>query len=128
MKRIRSVPGGPEPVGPYSQAVVADGLIFTSGQIPAVPGEAWPMTFAGQVRQTFANLADLLAGAGSDLSRVVKVNAYLTDEAYLDEFNRIYLETFGDGLPARTTVAVRLWGVLLEVDCIATCARAPEEL
>ena len=125
MERIRSVTGGPEPAGPYSQAVVAGGLVFTAGQIPAVPGAAMPTDFVDQVRQTFANLSDLLAEAGSDLSRVVKVNAYLTDERHLEEFNRIFQEIFGSNAPARTTVAVHLWGVLLEVDCVAVCSSEP---
>jgi 2-iminobutanoate/2-iminopropanoate deaminase len=122
MKRIRAAQGGPKPVGPYSQAVVANGLVFTAGQIPAVPGGDMPVDFAGQVRQTFANLAALLAEAGSDLSQVVKINAYLGEEDRMEEFNEIYREIFGpDHMPARTTVAVGLWGVCLEVDCVAVC-------
>ncbi|QKV91376.1 RidA family protein [Streptomyces sp. NA02950] len=122
MKHIRAARGGPRPVGPYAQAVVANGLVFTAGQVPAVPGGDMPVDFAGQVRQTFANLATVLAEAGSDLSQVVKVNAYLAEEDRMEEFNEIYREIFGPGhVPARTTVAVGLWGVRLEVDCVAVC-------
>ncbi|MFD7503457.1 RidA family protein [Streptomyces sp. NPDC059850] len=122
MQHIRAAQGGPQPVGPYAQAVVANGLVFTAGQIPAVPGGDMPADFAGQVRQTFTNLATVLAEAGSDLSRVVKVNAYLAEEDSMAEFNEIYREIFGpDRVPARTTVAVGLWGVRLEVDCVAVC-------
>ncbi|WP_262699609.1 MULTISPECIES: RidA family protein [Streptomyces] len=126
MKHIRAAQGGPKPVGPYSQAVVANGLVFTAGQIPAVPGGDMPADFTGQVRQTFANLAMVLTEAGSDLSKVVKVNAYLAEEDRMEEFNEIYHEIFGpEHVPARTTVAVGLWGVRLEMDCVAVCHPEP---
>ncbi|RJG09087.1 RidA family protein [Pseudomonas cavernicola] len=120
MKRINSAPGTIGPVGPYSQAVVSGNLVFTAGQIPALDSLAeQPASFADQVRQTFSNLEAILKEAGSSLSHIVKVNAYLTDPALLEEFNLVYREILGHAPPARTTVCVQLWGVSLEIDCIA---------
>lgn len=60
--------------------------------------------------------------AGSGLEHVVKVNAYLTDPGWLEDYNRVYTEFFGTAKPARTTVCVSLWGVSLEIDCVAVVA------
>ncbi|MCY1289827.1 putative reactive intermediate deaminase TdcF [compost metagenome] len=120
MKRINAAPGTIGPVGPYSQAVVSGHLVFTAGQIPALGSlDEQPASFAEQVRQTFANLAAILDAAGSGLDHIVKVNAYLTDPAQLEEFNRVYREILGHAPPARTTVCVSLWGVSLEIECVA---------
>lgn len=118
--RIEAAAGGLAPVGPYSQAVVANGFVFTSGQIPARTGlDDQPATFGEQVRQTIENLEAVLEAAGSGLGHVVKVSAFLTDPGQLDEYNRAYAEYFGPAKPARTTVCVELWGVSLEIDCVA---------
>lgn len=120
MQRINAAPGTIGPVGPYSQAVVSGHLVFTAGQIPALGSlDEQPASFAEQVRQTFANLAAILEAAGSSLDHIVKVNAYLTDPALLEEFNQVYREILGHAPPARTTVCVQLWGVSLEIDCVA---------
>lgn len=105
---------------PYSHAVVANGFVYVSGQDPFVPetGEM-PDGFWDQVRQTFENLKTILEAAGSDLDNVVKVNAYLTDLTRFAQFNEVYVEFFGAGPPARTTVGVDLLGILVEVDCVA---------
>ncbi|WJD67833.1 RidA family protein [Pseudomonas asiatica] len=120
MKRIHSAPGAISPVGPYSQAVVSGHLVFTAGQIPSLGSlEEQPESFKDQVRQTFANLDAILEAAGSSLSHIVKVNAYLTDPDQLVPFNEVYKEILGHAPPARTTVCVQLWGVSLEIDCVA---------
>ncbi|CAO3305601.1 MULTISPECIES: RidA family protein [unclassified Pseudomonas] len=120
MQRIHSAPGTISPVGPYSQAVVSGHLVFTAGQIPSFGIlEEQPESFKDQVRQTFANLAAILEAAGSSLSRIIKVNAYLTDSDQLAPFNEVYKEILGHAPPARTTVCVQLWGVSLEIDCVA---------
>jgi len=120
MKRIHRAPGTISPVGPYSQAVVSGHLVFTAGQIPSLGSlEEQPESFKDQVRQTFANLAAILEAAGSSLSHIVKVNAYLTDPDQLVPFNEVYKEILGHAPPARTTVCVQLWGVSLEIDCVA---------
>ena len=120
MKRIQAAPGTVGPVGPYSQAVVSGHLVFTAGQIPALTGlDQQPGAFEEQVRQTLRNLEAILIEAGSDFDHVIKVNGYLTDPDQLEPFNRVYAEVLGHAPPARTTVCVALWGVALEIDCVA---------
>ena len=110
----------PEPAGPYSHAVVANGFVYISGQGPIQPetGEM-PDSFEEQVRQTLDNVKTILEAAGSDLDHVVKVNAYITDLTRFSEFNEVYKEFFQNAPPARTTVATALLGMLVEVDCVA---------
>ncbi|MDE1185436.1 MAG: RidA family protein [Pantoea sp.] len=119
MKRISAAPDAPAPVGPYSQAVVSGNLVFTAGQIPTDSSGQQPEDFERQVRQTLLNLEANLRAAGSDFDHVIKVNGYLTDPSQLETFNRVYVELLGHAPPARTTVCVALWGVTLEIDCIA---------
>lgn len=120
MKRITAAPGTIGPVGPYSQAVISGNLVFTAGQIPARDDfDSQPADFEDQVRQTLRNLEAILIAAGSDFEHVVKVNGYLTDPAQLEPFNRVYTQVLGHAPPARTTVCVSLWGVALEIDCVA---------
>jgi 2-iminobutanoate/2-iminopropanoate deaminase len=125
VRRIAQSPGGAAAVGPFSQAVVANGLVFTAGQIPAITGlDDQPETFGEQVRQTLRNLQAVLEAAGSGMDHVVKVNTYLTDPGQLEEYNRVYAEFFTDAKPARTSVCVSLWGVALEIECVAVVAEA----
>ena len=100
---------GPQPAGPYSHAVVANGFVFISGQGPVNPETgAMPDAFADQVRQTLSNVRTILEAAGSSLEDVVKVNAYVTDLTRFAEFNEVYKEFFRHDPPARTTVATAL--------------------
>jgi 2-iminobutanoate/2-iminopropanoate deaminase len=123
IRRIAEIPGGAAAVGPFSQAVVANGFVFTAGQIPAIGGlDQQPDTFADQVRQSIINLRTVLEAAGSGLEHVVRVNTYLTDPGQLAEYNLVYAEFFDAARPARTTVCVSLWGVALEIDCVAVVA------
>lgn len=122
VRRVAAAPGGMAAVGPFSQAVVAGGLVFTSGQIPATGDATTTMPFGEQVRRTIDNLGDILHASGSSLAHVLKVNAFLTEPGQLTEYNRIYAEYFGADLPARTTVCVDLWGVALEIECVAVVA------
>lgn len=112
--------GAPEPAGPYSHAIVANGFVYVSGQGPVDPetGSA-PDGFEDQVRQTFENLGTILEAAGSGFDEVVKVNAYLTDLTRFARFNEVYKEFFAQDPPARTTVGANLLGILVEIDCIA---------
>jgi 2-iminobutanoate/2-iminopropanoate deaminase len=112
--------GAPEPAGPYSHAVVANGFVYVSGQGPVNPETgSTPDGFQDQVRQTFENVSTILEASGSGLDRVVKVNAYLTDLTRFAQFNEIYKEFFANDPPARTTVGADLLGILVEVDCVA---------
>ena len=112
--------GAPEPAGPYSHAVIANGFVYVSGQGPVNPetGSA-PDGFEDQVRQTFENLRTILEAAGSGLDGVAKVNAYLTDLTRFGRFNEVYREFFAQDPPARTTVGADLLGILVEVDFVA---------
>ncbi|WP_054898087.1 RidA family protein [Pseudomonas sp. NBRC 111137] len=120
MKRLQAAPDTVGPVGPYSQAVISGHLVFTAGQIPARGSLDQQLdTFEDEVRQTLRNLEAILIEAGSDFDHVIKVNGYLTDPAQLEPFNRVYTEILGHAPPARTTVCVSLWGVTMEIDCVA---------
>ena len=119
IRRVRTVVGLSEPVGEFSQAVIADGFVYTSGQIPVRTDGSIPADFESQLEATLGNLRTLLDSVGSGLDQVVKVNGYLTDRDQLDPYNRIYTAWFGEHLPARTTVCVDLWDVALEIDCVA---------
>lgn len=117
------IENAPRRAGPYSHAVLANGFVFVSGQGPADPQTGrMPDDFSGQVRQALLNMETILKGAGSSLSEVVKVNAYLADLADFDRFNAVYSTFFKDELPVRTTIGCALNGILFEVDCIATLA------
>lgn len=119
-RKVVTASGAPDPIGPYSHAIVANGFVYVSGQGPINPklGSA-PDGFQDQVRQTFENLKTILEAAGSNLENVVKVNAYLTDLTRFAQFNEVYEEFFDGGPPARTTVGADLLGILVEVDCVA---------
>ncbi|MFF7161227.1 RidA family protein [Streptomyces sp. NPDC008086] len=124
--RIDSVPGVPLAVGPYVQATSAGGFVFTTGQIPAAPGEAHG-SFEDEVRVTLRNLEAVLVAAGSDLDHVLKVNTYLGSPDQLAPYNQVYERFFRGRRPARTTVCVGLWGVSLEIDCVAVVRAGAEQ-
>ncbi len=117
--------GAPKAIGPYSQAVRANGMLYTSGQISLDPksGEIVQGDFAAQANRVFDNLAAVLKEGGSDFSRVLKATVYLTDLANFQTLNSIYAERFGDHRPARTTVQVSALpkGSLVEIDLVAVC-------
>ena len=113
----------PKAIGPYSQAVKANGLIFTSGQICLDPatGELVSGTFEDQVHRVFKNLEAVLREAGSSFDRVLKATVYVTDLANFQSLNTIYAQYFGDHKPARTTIqaAALPKGSTVEIDLIA---------
>ena len=120
MRKPIMVEGAAKAAGQYSHAVIANGLLFVSGQGPADPAtNVVPDGFAAQVRQTIRNLQTILRGAGADLMDVVKVNTYLSDVTRFQEYNAIYKEFFADSPPARTTVGSQLVGIQVEIDCVA---------
>jgi len=112
----------PEAIGPYSQAIVANGLVYTSGQIALMPdGTMETRGIAYQTKQVLKNLYYVLKEADSSFSNVIKTTIYL---ANMDDFaavNEIYAHYFGDHKPARSTVAVRTLpkNALIEIECIA---------
>jgi 2-iminobutanoate/2-iminopropanoate deaminase len=121
MKIVETVKA-PGAIGPYSQAVISGGLVYTSGQIPIDPasGTIVKTDIAGQTEQVIANLSAVLEAAGSSLDRVVKTTCFLTDIAYFAAFNEVYAKYF-TGKPARSCVEVSALpkGALVEIEVIA---------
>jgi 2-iminobutanoate/2-iminopropanoate deaminase len=122
-KKVVSTPDAPQAVGAYSQAVVSNGFVFCSGQVPLDPatGELVGGSIADQTRRCLENLSAVLRAAGASLDDVVKVNAFLIDMGDFAEFNEAYGEFFGAEPPARATVAVAALpkGAEVEIECIA---------
>lgn len=113
----------PAAVGPYSQAIEANGFIFASGQLPIDPSTN---AFAEdgvkeQTRQSLTNARNVLAAAGVDLSHVVKTTVFLSDMDNFAAMNEVYAEFFKEPYPARSAIAVKALpkGALVEVECIA---------
>ena len=124
MKQIVQTEGAPRAIGPYSQAVVAGGFVFTSGQIPIDPatGEFVAGGVGEQTRQVLKNLSRVLEGAGTGLDRVVKTTVYLADMGDVAAMNEVYAQFVpADAPPARSTVqAARLpRDARVEIDVIA---------
>lgn len=121
MAKIISSAAAPAAIGPYSQAVVTGGLVFTSGQIGLVPatGELAEGGLTAQAEQVMKNLGAVLAEAGSSYEKAVKTTCYLADMADFAAFNEIYSKYFV-GKPARSCFAVKGLpsGALVEVEVI----------
>ncbi len=96
----------PKAIGPYSQAIVTDGLVFSAGQVALDPrsGELVGKTTAEQTEQVLQNLKAVLAAAGTNLDNVVKTTVYLADMADFAQMNEVYAKHFGTHKPARSTV------------------------
>ena len=120
---IISTDRAPQALGPYSQAIRANGFIFCSGQIPIDPaaGAVTATTAADQARQAITNLRHVLEAAGSGLDKVVKTTVFLGDMNDFAAVNVVYAELFGDTKPARSCVqAARLpKDVKIEIEAIA---------
>ena len=120
---IISTDRAPQALGPYSQAIRANGFIFCSGQIPIDPaaGAVTATTAADQARQAITNLQKVLEAAGSGLDKVVKTTVFLGDMGDFAAVNAVYAELFGDTKPARSCVqAARLpKDVKIEIEAIA---------
>ncbi|MDR3115650.1 MAG: RidA family protein [Treponema sp.] len=121
MKLIQTTKA-PAAIGPYAQAFVSGGLVFTSGQIPlsAETGQVVGTVIAEQTERVIQNLKAVLEAAGSSLSRVIKTTCFLADMQDFTAFNEVYGKYF-TGKPARSTVAVRQLpkSVLVEIEAIA---------
>lgn len=113
----------PSPIGPYSQAVESNGLVFISGQIPLDPAtnQIAGTTIEEQAQQSLTNLLVILEAAGLSSSNLVKTTVYLRSINYFEAFNRIYSDRLGDAKPARAVVEVSGLpkNVLVEIDAIA---------
>lgn len=123
MKEIQTK-SAPKAMGPYSQAIFVDNLVFCSGQIPleAVSGEMVSGGIKEQTRQVLKNLQAVLLEAGCDLDKIVKTEVFLTKMKDFSEMNEIYGEIFNvKPFPARVTVEVSRLpkDALIEISCIA---------
>ncbi len=118
-----STDAAPAAIGPYSQATIAGGFLFTAGQIPLDPasGEVVAGGVEVQAKQVMANLAAVLAKAGVGWGDVVKTTVFLHDMADFPKFNEVYAAALGAARPARSTVQVAALprGVAVEVELIA---------
>ncbi|MBQ7560813.1 MAG: RidA family protein [Synergistaceae bacterium] len=119
--KVFSTDKAPAAIGPYSQGFIANGLIFTSGQIPVNPetGEM-PEGISAQAEQSCKNVGELLKAAGSSFDKVIKTTCFLADIKDFAAFNEVYAKFF-TSKPARSCVAVRdiPKGALCEIECIA---------
>jgi 2-iminobutanoate/2-iminopropanoate deaminase len=121
----------PSAVGPYSQAYLAQGFLFVSGQIPISPEtntlELFDGDIAKQARLVLSNLLAILEAAGCTKNEVVKTTILLTDINDFAVVNAVYSEFFGDHKPARATYAVAALpkGANLEIEAIACCTATP---
>ena len=113
----------PAAIGPYSQAVVSNGLVFCSGQIPlTADGSLIDGSIQQQTQQIMDNLKLVLEAANSNISKIIKTTVYLTDMGDFEDFNELYSNYFSENhKPARATVEVSNLpkGVRIEIDCIA---------
>lgn len=120
--KVVSTEKAPAAIGPYSQAMVVNGVVFTSGQIPLNPqtGEITGTTIEEQAEQVMKNLGEVLKEAGSCYEKTVKTTCFLADMSDFAAFNEIYGKYF-TGKPARSCVAVKTLpkNVLCEVEVIA---------
>ena len=116
-----STPNAPAAIGPYCQATVHNGIVFTSGQIPLDPatGTIVGTTIEEQAHRVCQNLAAVLTAAGSDLTKVLKTTCFLANMDDFAAFNGVYAQYF-TAKPARSCVAVKTLpkNVLVEVECI----------
>lgn len=120
--KVVSTEKAPAAIGPYSQAIISGGLVYTSGQIPIIPetGEL-AAGLEAQANQVFKNLTELLKAAGSDMSKVIKTTVFIK---HMDDFaaiNAVYAQYFTQPFPARSCVEVARLpkDVLLECEVIA---------
>ena len=127
MRQIVQTKQAPDAIGPYSQAVIANGLVFTSGQIPIDPatGEFVAGGIAEQTQQVLKNLSAVLEAAGTGMQQVVKTTVYLADMQDFTAMNEVYATFFGAEPPARSTVqAARLpRDARVEIDVVALAGK-----
>jgi 2-iminobutanoate/2-iminopropanoate deaminase len=122
-REVVVTPRAPLAIGPYSQGVVANGFLFTAGQIALIPGEKKIQDgdVAAQTRRVLENLKAILETGGSSLENVVKTTVFLRDMTDFPAMNEVYSTYFSLNPPARSTVAVAglPLGVLVEIDAVA---------
>ena len=122
-KKVIQTSSAPAAVGPYSQAVATDTLVFCSGQVPLDPdtGELLSASIGDETKRCMKSLEAVLTEAGSGLERILKTTIYVTDMNDFAEVNEAYGSFFSGAPPARATVGVAALpkGARVEIDCIA---------
>ena len=123
MNKALHTDNAPAAIGPYSQAIEVNGMVYTSGIIPVVPetGEI-PEGSAAQAKQALTNLSNLLAAAGTDMNHVVKTTVFIKEMNDFGVINEVYATFFEGDFPARSCVEVARLpkDVMLEIEAIAT--------
>ena len=123
MKQAISTPNAPAAIGPYSQAIEANGIVFVSGQLPINPatGQFAEGGIGELTRQSLTNIRNILAEAGLTMDNVVKTSVFLADMADFAGMTAIYAEFFPGTAPARSAVAVKTLpkDARVEIECIA---------
>ena len=121
--KVTATTKAPAAIGPYSQAIEANGFVYLSGQLPIDPatGQFPEGGIKEQTRQSLLNAKAILNEAGLDLSNVVKTTVLLSDIANFGPMNEVYAELFQAPFPARSAFAVRDLpkGALVEIECVA---------
>ena len=124
MNKIINTRNAPKAIGPYSQAVISNGLIFTAGQICLKPdsGELNDEDFITEVKQVFENIKAILENADTNMSKIVKCTVYITDLNNFEIVNQIFEKYFKNRPPARSIVEVSKLpkNVNIEIDVIAS--------
>jgi reactive intermediate/imine deaminase len=120
----------PPPGGHYSQAVVHQGVVYVSGQLPVVPGKPHDASapFETQVRRALANLSAVLDASNSSPDKILKLSAYIVGAGNWPAFNTIYAEVLGTARPARSVIPVPElhYGYLVEIDAVAAQGESHE--
>ncbi len=122
MKKVISTKAAPQAIGPYSQAIAANGFLFISGQLGVTPsGEFAGADVKSQAQRSLQNLQAILSEAGLGFENVVKTTIFLADIADFAAVNEIYAKFFSEPYPARSTIAVKTLpkGGLVEIELIA---------
>ncbi len=123
MKEAIATKNAPAAIGPYSQAIRTEGLVYCSGQLPIDPATGkMPENVKDQTRQSLANVKAILEAEGLTIDHVVKTTVLLADMSLFGEMNEVYGETFLQPYPARSAFAVKAlpMGALVEIEVIAT--------
>ena len=125
MRKVVRSSDVPQPRGPYSPAIVADGFVFVAGQACVNPqtNEMEYGDVQSETRRTLQNIRTILEAAGSSLKEVVRVGVFLADMKDFAAMNEVYKQFFPENQPARTTVGAQLPKIKVEIDCIARVSK-----
>ena len=123
MKKVIFTEKATAAIGPYSQAIEVNGIVFVSGQLPVNPqtGEIVAGDVADQTAQSFENIKNILSEVGLSTANIVKTTVFLSDMSLFADMNKIYSNYFTEAFPARSAVAVKALpkGAFVEIECIA---------